>query len=85
MSWWCGTESKAFFTSKKTAATCWFFASSWCQEFVTERRASCVEERGLKPNWQWERRLFEYKKLEILEWMILSRTLETSERSEIGR
>jgi hypothetical protein len=31
------------------------------------------------------RRPFGYRKLEILEWMILSRTLETSERREIRR
>ena len=55
--------------------------SSWYQEFITERRrASCAEERGLNPNWQFDRSLFEYRKLEILEWMILSRM---SERSEI--
>ena len=47
MSWWCGTESKAFLISKKIAATCLFFTSSWCQELLTERRASCVEKCGM--------------------------------------
>lgn len=66
---WDRVKINAVFTLKKTttAATCWILASSWCQELVTERRASCVEERGLNPNWQLDRSLFEYRKLEILE------------------
>ena len=46
----CGTESKAFLTSKKTQATCLCLDKSLNQERVTERSASWVEERGRKPN-----------------------------------
>ena len=54
------------------------------QERVTERRASWVEDLGLKPNWQLDSRLLVYRKLEILLWTMRSRTLETSERREMG-
>ena len=38
----CGTESKAFLTSKKTQATCLCLDRSLNQERVTERSASWV-------------------------------------------
>ena len=46
MSWWCGTESKAFFTSKKTAATCWTTAATWvyrlCDTLAAVGRRICT-------------------------------------------
>lgn len=52
--WLCGTVSKAFFTSKKTAAICLLSERRLCHVLVTE---SSVEDRGLKPNWQLDRSL----------------------------
>ena len=49
---------KAFLMSKKTAPTWWLEASSWCQSFVTDSRASCVENPLLKPNCRSDNKWF---------------------------
>jgi len=71
-----GNRIEAFLTSRNTAAICWGLESMACHELVTERRASCVKDRGLNPNCTLESTLLENKNLETLVWTILSRIFD---------
>ena len=71
--------------SKKTAATWWLVERHSCQSLVMVRRASCVEDFGLKPYWQSDRTLFLRRKSITLLWIHLSSTFEIRERREMGQ
>ena len=75
---------ECFFMSKKTAATWRLVERYSCQSLVMVRRASCVDDFGLKPYWQPDRRSFLRRKSITLLWIHLSSTLEIKER-EMGR
>ena len=68
-SWPWGTESKAFLISKKTSATWQWVDRDWSQYLVIVSRTSWVDDLGLKPIWQSERRLCLSKKSITLLWI----------------
>ena len=80
-----GDRSNAFLMSKKTAATWRLVQRLLCQSLVMVRRASCVDDLGLKPYWQSDTRWFFNRKSITLLWIHLSSTLEIRERREMGR
>ena len=81
---WVGSTSNALDRSKKILVVSVPWSKYWCQSLVAVTRASWVELKGLKPNWDGDKRSFSRRCLRSLLCTILSKSLDGTESREMG-